>query len=217
MKNRNLGGIVAALKKVQAHPIKMAAAVLAIYFLMDSYMLNTLKEIGERKTALCFSFAFALFYIGYVAQYHFRCPAPIGKDIPGWIKNPRNYVLNLFLILVIIVQAVSLSYDAIILNWFPNLEITYYRSQVFLLVFIAPVLEELTFRYFLYDRWARIKFGEIKGILLTSFIFVICHPVTNIESMILYWWPALAFYLVYESFGLYGSIAAHMVFNFLAL
>ena len=82
---------------------------------------------------------------------------------------------------------------------------------------MAPVMEELSFRYLLYDRWAKPRFGTVKAVLLTGFLFVICHPVGNINAMILYWIPTLAFYLVYDSFGLYGSIVAHMIYNFVAL
>lgn len=213
----NIGGIAGVSVWVQGHPVMMAVIALASYFLLDSYMLNTLTELGDHQTLFCLSIAFAIFYIGYVMQYQFRCQVSGGKDIPAWVRNRRGYAVTFFWALVLIGHIVFISYDAIILNCFPNLESTYYRSQVFLLIFIAPILEELVFRYFLYDRWAQIKFGTVKGMLLTGLLFVVCHPVTSVDGLILYWVPTLLFYLIYDSFGLYGSVIAHMVFNFIAL
>ena len=209
--------IGAAMARLSAHPVTSAAVLLAVYFLMDSYMLNCKDELGGMASGACLAFAFLLFYIGYVARYQFG-NAPDGcKDMPGWVRNRKHYAVDVFLLLGIFVAVVALGYDAVMENCFPNLGVTYYRSQVFLLVFIAPLLEELVFRYFLYDRWARIKFGVWKGVLLSGFIFVICHPVTGLDSLVLYWAPTILFYLIYDSFGLYGSVVAHMVFNFIAL
>ena len=100
---------------------------------------------------------------------------------------------------------------------FPVLAERYYNSQLMLMLFVAPVIEEVIFRYLLYDRWLRPKWGWLGGFLASSFLFVICHPVTNVHAMVIYWVPTVLFFLVYHEFGLYGAILIHMVYNMMAI
>lgn len=201
----------------QRKPFWTGFSLIVIYFLMDTYLLNTNEEMDTTTLGLCLGFSLALFYLYYVHSRIFGPERKGAKDIPSFCKNQKRVVWIGYFILILLSVLLFLGYEPIATDWFPSLGNTYYRSQLTLLLLIAPIIEELSFRYFLYDRWARRKYGIVKGILLTGLIFVICHPVANIQSMILYWVPTLAFYLIYESFGLYGSIAAHMIFNFVAL
>lgn len=198
-------------------PFWTGMSLIILYFLMDAYLLDTGEEMEPVLLGLCLGASLALFYLYYV---HGRVFGPERKgaiDIPSFCKHPKQAAGIGFLILVLLSVLLFVGYQPMMTDWFPSLGDHYYRSQLTLLLLIAPMIEELSFRYFLYDRWARRKYGIVKGILLTGLIFVICHPVGNIQSMILYWVPTLAFYLIYETFGLYGSIAAHMIFNFVAL
>lgn len=194
---------------INARPYITAIVVLASYFIMDAALLNVDRDAGWLSVTACLCVTLALFYACYAMQYQFGFQAATRKK--------KMSVVVMFAVLSIVSFIILFAYEDIVAGWFPNLNNIYYPSQVLLLVLIAPISEELVFRYLLYDKWTKTKFGVLRGILLTSILFVICHPVTNIESMVLYWIPALLFYLVYESFGLYGSILAHMVFNFIAL
>lgn len=200
-------------------PILNGILILAIYWVMDDLLLNVTDHVDKWQIILSLGMTLMIFYLYYVLGYIFDCyPAALGyKDIPNNVKNRKKYVMTMFYLLLVLTITIPLGYDTIITKWIPILNQTYYPSQVLLLVCIAPILEELVFRYFLYDQWARIKYGPIKGMIATGFLFVICHPVTDINSMILYWVPTILFYLIYDSFGLYGSILAHILFNLIAL
>ena len=198
-------------------PFWTGFSLVVIYFLMDALLLNTNEEMDTLTLGLCQGGALALFYLYYVHARVFRPEKKDAHDIPSFCKHPRRVAGIGFLILALFSFLLFFGYDPLFTDWFPALGDQYYRSSLTLLILIAPMIEVLAFRYFFNDRWARTKFGVVKGILLTGLIFVICHPVTNMEGVILYWIPTLAFYMVYESFGLYGSIAAHMIFNFVAL
>lgn len=205
-------------KGFQKHPVGNAFLILAVYWVMDSQLLNVFEDIGSWPAVLGISMTLMIFYLYYVLGYILGYQGEgDGHDVPQSIKNRKKYVMGMFSVLIILTIAIPLGYDKIITKWLPAIDTVYYPSQVLLLVCIAPIMEELVFRYFLYDRWARIKYGTVKGILATGFIFVICHPVSDLNSIILYWVPTLLFYLIYDSFGLYGSITAHILFNLIAL
>ena len=199
------------------HPVTACIIILGLYFVMDALLLNVTENAGAGISAACLLLTLVVFYGCYVYGYQKGVQTFNGKDVPCFIKNKKRYIIIMFRIITLLTILIPLGYDEIITKWMPNLDHVYYSSQVFLYVLIAPILEELSFRYFLYDRWAKPKFGMIKGIAISGFLFVICHPVGNINALILYWVPALLFYLVYDSFGLYGSILAHIIFNFIAL
>lgn len=203
-------------KKMQEHPICTAVILLILYFIMDDVLLDVKENAKTETIFLCLFITLAVFYSCYVMGYQTGAYQR-GKDIPIFIRHQKRYMTWMFWILTILTGIISLGYDEIITRWMPNLNNVYYPSQVLLLVLIAPIIEELAFRYFLYERWALKKYGTIVGVLITGLLFVICHPVTGMDSMILYWIPTLLFYLIYDSFGIYGSIAAHILFNFIAL
>lgn len=201
------------------YPVTAAVILIAAYFIMDMYLLGVSEEVETKTQALCLAGVLSVFYLFYVHQKLFRRKKQKGNDLPGFIadKYQNLYVILGFLVLTGLSAVLFFGYGTITTDWFPKLGDEYYQSQILLLVLMAPVMEELSFRYLLYDRWAKPRFGTVKAVLLTGFLFVICHPVGNINAMILYWIPTLAFYLVYDSFGLYGSIVAHMIYNFVAL
>lgn len=201
----------------ETHPRVVSAVLIILYFIMDAGMLNVAENAHDGLSIFCILFTLLLFYHLYVAGYQIGINHTAAKDIPAFIRNKRKYVFAMFHILILLTIGIALGYDEIITRWMPNLDAVYYPSQVFVLVLIAPVIEELAFRYFLYDKWAKPAYGLWKGLLISGILFVICHPVTDLNGMILYWMPTILFYLMYESFGLYGSILAHIVFNFIAL
>ena len=201
------------------YPVTAAVILIAAYFIMDMYLLGVSEEVDTKTQAFCLAGVLSVFYLFYVHQKLFGRKKQKGNDLPGFVAdNYQNlYVILGFLVLIGLSTALFFGYEAITTDWFPRLGDEYYQSQILLLVLMAPVMEELSFRYLLYDRWAKPRFGTVKAVLLTGFLFVICHPVGNSNAMILYWIPTLAFYLVYDSFGLYGSIVAHILYNFVAL
>lgn len=205
------------LELLEKKPLWTAVILIVLYFLMEYILLDVVEDAGAVVSSVCILLALGLFYSLYVAGYQINYPMREGKDIPAYVEKKRRFVLRCFRIMTLLTIIIPLGYDEIIIKWMPNLRMVYYESQVYLYILIAPIFEELTFRYFLYDKWARPKWGALKGFLISGILFVICHPVANLESMVLYWVPTLLFYLVYDSFGLYGSIAAHMIFNFIAL
>lgn len=219
MKNSQTSYSDAYLKGFHKRPIVNGILILVIYWILDDLLLNVTDYVGNWQIILSLGLTIMIFYLYYVLGYILGCyPTTNGyKDIPNTVKNRKKYVITMFYLILVLTITIPLGYDTIITKWIPILDHTYYPSQVLLLVCIAPILEELVFRYFFYDQWARIKYGSIKGMIATGFLFVICHPVTDIDSMILYWVPTILFYLIYDSFGLYGSILAHILFNLIAL
>lgn len=203
-------------KFFQKHPIYTALSLITLYFIYDIYLLNLYNDSATKLAWLGLALVYVIFYVYYIHGYVVNCLPKRRRDQPEDWKHPRRNVLIGYVLLIIITLVGAISYPYWI-KAFPGVESAYYPSQVILLVLIAPIMEELCFRYFLYDRWARLRFGVWKGILLTGFLFVICHPVSDLRGVLLYWAPTICFYFVYDSFGLYGSIAAHMIFNFIAL
>lgn len=216
MKNKLVNTIAGKLDTCfHTHPIVVAILLLSIYFTMDSNLLNVNKDIGMFPVRFFLFFTTAVLYLCYVNGYVFGVSKP-GIDLPGFVKHPKRYVIGIFGLLTILTIIIAFGYDGII-KCMPNLDAVYYPSQIYLMVWIAPVFEELVFRYYLYDNWARKKYGKILGIIFTGIIFVFCHPITDINSLVLYWIPTLLFYMVYETFGLYGSILVHILYNLIAL
>ena len=199
-----------------SHPVFSGLFIFLVYLIMDDALLNVSKNAGAGLSTGCLLLTLVIFYIFYVSGYASGHPLQ-GEDVPACINRKKSYVIWMFRVMTVLTVIIPLSYDEIITKWMPNLDVVYYPSQVFLLVLIAPILEELTFRYFFYDQWAKQKFGVVKGILIVGFLFVICHPVGNLNGLLTYSVPTLLFFLMYDSCGLYGSIAAHVIFNFIAL
>lgn len=208
--------LTANYKFFQKHPVYTAVSLIILYFLCDIYLLNLYDDSATNLAITSLILVLLLFYFYYVHGYVVGCLPKQKQDIPTTWKHPKRIVLIGYGLIGILTLFLAIGYP-IWIKAFSNVDGAYYQSQVILLICIAPVVEELCFRYFLYDRWARVRFGKWKGLLLTGFLFVLCHPVSDIQSMVLYWMPTICFYFVYDSFGLYGSIVVHMLFNFIAL
>lgn len=203
-------------KFFQKHPLYTAMSLIILYFIYDSYLLHLYDDSATTLAWIGLALVYVIFYLYYVHGYVVNCLPKRRHDHPDEWKYPRRNALLGYALLILITLSGAIGYSYWV-KAFPGIDSAYYPSQVILLVLIAPMMEELCFRYFLYDRWAKPRFGVWKGILLTGLLFVVCHPVSDLRGILLYWAPTICFYFVYDSFGLYGAIAAHMIFNFVAL
>ncbi len=195
------------------HPLLMAGCLATIYFMMDGFLLDKATGHDLPKILFCLGASFLLFLFGYPMESIY----PGTPYVPAWVKHPKRYQWGGLGLIILIAILGVIFYQPLLLRWFPNLGEVYYPANVVLFLVIAPIMEELTFRYLLYDRWAKPKYGKGLGMLAAGIIFVLCHPVTDWRTLCLYWIPTIMFFLVYEDFGIYGSILAHMIYNFLAL
>lgn len=195
----------------QAHPIFAGLIIIVTYFLLDLYMVAA--DVPDYFGYMGLGFALLFLYIGYV---HTIVDNNISGDIK-LTKKRKQYIFFGFVILTVLTSIITVGYNSIIAEFIPSIFKNYFKSQVILLIVIAPITEELAFRYFLYDKWAKERFGVIKGMLIVGTIFVLTHPITTIEGFALYWLPTLFFYLIYNNYGLYASIIAHMIFNIVAM
>lgn len=208
-----------AVKKslVQSNP-KLTVFVLATtYFLLDYVMMDEAENTPLWLSVIFFLLASSTLFSFYVNDYQRGLGPRDGTDVPKFVKNKSKYVtigwvvITVWGILFLTVEPFAVP------KFFKVLNETYHQSQIVLMLLIAPVMEEITFRYLLYDRWLRKKLGWLGGFLVASLIFVLFHPVTNTHALIIYWVPTALFFLVYHEFGLYGAILVHMVYNMMAI
>ena len=201
----------------QAYPFPTAVWLIILYFLLDYVMVNVQEELPVLLTAILACLGPVCLYSFYAADYRKGVTPEGGTDTPLFIMDKKNYVLRGWLVLVLWgVLFLSAGY-ALLPKALPALERSYYWSQLAVFLFVAPIMEELIFRYLLFDRYFRRKWGWFPAFLLTSLLFVLCHPVTDTHALIIYYVPTLLFFLVYHEFGLYGSIAIHILYNLIAL
>lgn len=202
---------------IQSNP-KLTVLVLVItYFLLDYLMINSAENLHIALIVIFTLLAPSTLYSYYVFDYQRDLFPTGGTDMPKFVKNKKKYATVGWLILLIWSIVFLIVEPVIVPRFFPVLNSTYYQSQIMLMLFIAPVMEEIIFRYLLYDRWLRRKWGWFWGFVVASLIFVVCHPVTNVHSLIIYWAPTLLFFLIYHEFGLYGAIIMHMIYNMMAI
>lgn len=202
---------------VQKNPKMAVLVMVVVYFMLDCLMMNKDQTL---HTALITVFTFlapSTLYSYYVYDYQRELYPEGGTDVPGFVKNKKRYVTFGWLIILLWGIIFLIIEPIVVPRFFPVLDKTYYRQQIMLILFIAPVMEEIIFRYLLYDRWLKRKWGWFWGFMAASFIFVLCHPVTNMHSLVIYWVPTVLFFLVYREFGLYGSILIHMIYNMMAI
>lgn len=202
---------------VQKNPKLAALVIIVVYFMMDYLMMGTNHAVSTVLVVIGALLAPSTLYSYYVSDYNRGIRPRGGTDVPEFIKNKNRYVTIgwlVFLIWGIILLAAG---PAIVSRFFPVLNQTYYRSQIVLITYMAPIMEELIFRYLLYDRWLKRKCGWFGGFIIASLIFVFVHPVTNMHSFVIYWIPTVLFFLIYREFGLYGSIMIHMIYNMIAI
>lgn len=198
--------------------VKLTILVLIVtYFLLDYLMMSTTEELSKVLTVIFTLLAPSMLYSYYVYDYQRELYPVGGTDVPKFVNNKKKYVTIGWLAITVWGVIFLIIEPFIVPRFFPVLDNTYYQSQILLMLFIAPVMEEIIFRYLLYDRWLKRKWGWFWGFLAASFVFVICHPVTNVHSLIIYWAPTLLFFLIYQEFGLYGAIVMHMIYNMMAI
>lgn len=202
---------------VQKNPKLTVLVLIATYFLLDYLMMSSAENLHIALIVIFTLLAPSTLYSYYVFDYQRDLFPAGGTDIPKFVKNKKKYATIGWLIILIWGIVFLVAEPVIIPRFFPVLNNTYYSSQIILMLFVAPVMEEIIFRYLLYDRWLRRKWGWFWGFMAASLIFVICHPVTNMHSLIIYWAPTLLFFLIYHEFGLYGAIVMHMIYNMMAI
>lgn len=198
--------------------VKLCLLVLIVmYWLLDYMMMSHPDEINRVMTVIFTMLAPSMLYSYYVSDCHKGLFPKGGTDIPAFVKNRKKYAVAGW-IAITIWSVLFLALEPLVVpRFFKLVDETYYSSQLALMIIVAPVMEEIIFRYLLYDRWLRRKWGWFWGFVVASFVFVVCHPITNVHALVIYWVPTLLFFLVYHEFGLYGSIIMHMVYNIMAL
>ena len=189
------------------HPVYGAIVVIVTYFLLDISLMEYDSPIGSPTATGGVILALVIFFIIHVYN------AIQGDDSPKIKKrNTLSFIsLAAFAILVVI------TYDTLVAKTFPTIFQGYPMVNVIMIVLIAPILEELAYRHLLYGRWAKDKYGPIKGLLIVGLLFIITHPITGLGGFVLYWLPTLLFFSVYDVGGIYPAILAHMIFNIVAL
>lgn len=195
-------------------PIYGALVSIIIYFIIDYSLMNPNVESPTSVIILSVLIALGILFLSYVIPLQKQT-----KDNPKTSGRFKTRLLNLpipFIILVI----VSLTF-VIFYEWYrgilPTLITGYPKSQVITMLIVAPILEELGYRHFLYGKMAKPDYGRVKGMLLIGLVFIITHPITSVAGFALYWLPTLLFFITYDGWGLYTSIALHICFNLIAL
>lgn len=202
---------------VQGNP-KLAVLVLAvIYFLLDYLMVDVTEGIHPMLIILFTLLAPSALYGYYVMDYQKGMGPSGGADMPKFVKNKKRYAVAGWLVITLWGIIFLAAEPFLVQRFFPVVDKAYYQSQIMSILFIAPVMEEIIFRYLLYDRVLRPKWGKFWSFLAASLIFVAFHPVANMHALVIYWVPTVLFFLVYQEFGLYGSIVMHMVYNTMAI
>lgn len=199
------------------HPLFTTASLACLYFVMDDQLLYHGIKASTPTALFCLVLTLSLFCLCYPVESLRKDFGSGEMGMPIWVNRPKRYRWIGYALLLVVVAAALVLYGLFGSKWFPNLAAAYYPSQLVIFLLIAPVMEELTFRYFLYDIWARPKYGTVWGAVASGLIFVACHPVTGWQTFCLYWIPTAVFYVVYHDYGIYGSVLAHMVYNFLAI
>lgn len=202
---------------VQKNPKLTILVMVVTYFMLDYLMMDADFELHMGFIIGFTLLAISTLYSYYGFDYHREIYPVGGTDVPGFIKNKKRFVLIGWIVIAVWGILLLVFEPILVPKFFPVLDSTYSESQIMLMVFIAPVMEEITFRYLLYDRWLKRKWGWFLGFLASSLIFVLCHPVTDLHSAVVYYVPTILFFLIYRECGLYGSILMHMIYNMIAI
>lgn len=219
-KTGDMKSMMAQLQKkslVQSNP-KLAVLVLVVmYFCIDYLMMDVAAEPSAGMKVLFVMLAPSMLYSYYVSDWHRGLFPKGGTDMPKFVKGRKKYAIAGWAVATVIGILMLIAVPYGVPKVFPMLAEKYYGSQLLMMLYIAPVMEEIIFRYLLYDRWLRVKWGPVWGLLASILIFVVCHPVTNMHGMVIYWVPTVLFFMVYHEFGLYGAILMHMIYNMMAI
>lgn len=217
VKNNKAPEVKKPVSIVQKNPKLTILVMVVTYFMLDYLMMDSKMELHMGLIIFFTLLAASTLYSYYALDYHREIYPVGGTDVPGFIKNKKRYVLIGWAIITVWGILLLILEPILVPKFFPVLDSTYLESQILLMVFVAPVMEEITFRYLLYDRWLKRKWGWFWGFMASSAIFILCHPVTDLHSLVIYWVPTILFFLVYREFGLYGSILMHMIYNMIAI
>lgn len=190
---------------INANQVPIYGAILTVvtYFLLDYQFINPYESHKLPEVMGGVSIALLLFTVIYF--------------LPAIKENRSKSTVFKFLMLVMVAIVFTIAYKPIVGSLLPSIFSGYKFSNVVLIVIIAPILEELAFRYLLYDKWAKPKFGTWKAVLMVGLMFVITHPIVNMNGFALYWLPTLLFFSIYDLGGIYPAILAHMLFNIIAI
>lgn len=210
-------GDLSKISLVQRNPKLCTMIMIVMYFLLEYLMVENTESMDRILIVIFTMLAPSMLYSYYVSDYHRGINPQGGTDMPKFVKNKKKYAIIGWLGITIWGVLFLIFEPVVVPKFFKLLDNTYYGSQIMLMLYIAPVMEEIAFRYLLYDRWLRRKLGWFWGFVAASLLFVICHPVTNVHSLIIYWAPTLLFFLIYHEFGLYGSIIMHIIYNMIAI
>ena len=210
-------GDLSKISLVQRNPKLCTMIMIVMYFLLEYLMVENTESMDRILIIIFTMLAPSMLYSYYVSDYHRGINPQGGTDMPKFVKNKKKYAIIGWLGITIWGVLFLIFEPVVVPKFFKLLDNTYYGSQIMLMLYIAPVMEEIAFRYLLYDRWLRRKLGWFWGFMAASLLFVICHPVTNAHSLIIYWAPTLLFFLIYHEFGLYGSIIMHIIYNMIAI
>ena len=223
MKQDSVSGwktIVAEMNKkslVQSN-VKLSMLILIVmYFLLDYMLVDQAAEMNYVWVIMFTLLAPSMLYSYYTGDCHKGLFPKGGTDIPMFVKDKKKYALTGWAVITGWAVLFLITEPFVVPRFFKMLDETYYSPQLALFLVIAPIMEEIIFRYLLYDRWLRKKWGWFWGFMAASLVFVICHPITNMHALVIYWLPTLLFFIVYHEFGLYGSIAMHIIYNLVAL
>lgn len=199
------------------HPLLFVIVLTTVYLGMDSELLKYANDHNLEETLvaliLCIIF-YGCIYIGETFRSDYTSER---AGIPSWVKHPQIYARVGFLLYIVFAAIAIPLYYQYGEQWFPGLYTDYYPSQIVALIFIAPLMEELLFRYLLYDRFAKGKYKKWQAFIFSMIIFTVCHPVTSLRTFNLYLVPSFLLYAVYEELGIYGSLFIHMAFNLIVL
>lgn len=210
-------GDLSKISLVQRNSKLCTMIMIVMYFLLEYLMVENTESMDRILIVIFTMLAPSMLYSYYVSDYHRGINPQGGTDMPKFVKNKKKYAIIGWLGITIWGVLFLIFEPVVVPKFFKLLDNTYYGSQIMLMLYIAPVMEEIAFRYLLYDRWLRRKLGWFWGFMAASLLFVICHPVTNVHSLIIYWAPTLLFFLIYHEFGLYGSIIMHIIYNMIAI
>ena len=97
-------------------------------------------------------------------------------------------------------------------NIYNSKHIIDYLVQFALICIVAPIVEEFTFRFIIYDSWLSNKLNKkIFAVLLSSLMFTFSH--FNMSIFVYTFMTGIILCFIYDGFGFLSSVTLHMIFN----
>lgn len=190
------------------HPVFSGIAFIILFYIFDSYASENFMIIDNKTYAIIITALLVVFYTTYTMTK---------LESETLTAKQRKFNIGAFAVLSIISIVAFAFYDPVIGTILPSIHASHNKSQILLWILVAPVVEELVFRYLFYDKWALSKFKKPIAMLIVLIIFVMLHPVTDMQSFVMHLLPALLLFMTYDMAGIYTSITVHMIFNTLSL